>query len=378
MFIEYPAECEPEITLNGTPWLALLLPAAFSLGEPIELDAPVDPELYWNLLHLQDIWRVWHGRKPVKISADLLPPATRTGSRIAAYLTGGVDSLFTVVHCDELDGGRYKPQDMICVAGMDIPDWREDQHRVRTTRLERFCQARNKRLLLVGCNIRNGLAEQANYASLAHGAMLAGIGLGLGAAYSHLLISSTYLCKQPSMHVWGSHPVTDPMFSTSGTHLVHYGAGFGRTEKTEFIARHPEAMDVLHVCFADFAASNCGQCIKCVRTLACLDMLGALRSAKTFPVEKYHPRLLREVVVRGPSTTYFMNELLEMARKYKRRDIELAILYAFARQRLFGAPDVLHRLGRSVGKRLGLYKRPKHEFPWKAVPDEAKAEVRRD
>jgi len=80
--------------------------------------------------------------------------------------------------------------------------------------------------------------------------------------------------------------------------------------------------------------------------------------------------------VRDPSTTYYMNELLEMARRCKRRDIELAIRYAFARQWLFGAPDVLHRLGRSVGKRLGLYKRPKHEFPWKAVPDDAKAEIR--
>lgn len=377
LYMEYPAECEGDIVTDGTPWLALLLPAAYWLGEPMQIEGPVDPELYWNMLQLQEIWRAWHGKPPVKISAELLPraQAVQTGTRIAAYFTGGVDSLFTVMHADQLDGGRYKVDDLLCVAGMDIPNWRDDQLRVRTERLDRFAQNLGKRLLVVNCNVRNGRAEKADYALIAHGPMLASIGLGLGKAYGKLLLSSSYVSKQPSMHIWGSHPVTDPLFSTTGTRLVHYGNGFGRVEKTQFIAQFPAAMETLHVCFADFAAANCGQCVKCARTLACLDMLGALDKARTFPIEMYHPRLLCETEITGPSARYFMTELLAQAKKTGRRDIEWAVRYAFARQSCFGAPDVLHRMGRSVAKRLGLYKKPKHEFPWKDVPREARAEI---
>lgn len=377
IYVEYPGECEPDIVMTGSPWLAMLLPTAFWFGEPIELDAPVDPELYWSVLHLLEIWRVWHGKPTIKVRAELLPRVTQPGTRIGAYLTGGVDSLFTALHSSQLDGGRYAPQDMICVAGMDIPDWHSDQNQLREQRLQKFCAATNKRFLSVRSNIRNGLAVlHSHYPTLSHAAMLAGVGLGLGRAYSHLLLSSSYLCKQPSLHVWGSHPVTDPMLSTTGTRLVHYGAAFRRTEKTCFIARSPDAMEALHVCFDDFAATNCGTCVKCLRTLACLDMFGALDRAKTFPVERYRPALLGGVTLKDdPCNIYFMTELLEMARERNRRDIERAIRYAFFRQSMFGLPDVGHRLGVSIRKRLGLYRKKRHKFPWANMPEHIRAEL---
>jgi hypothetical protein len=78
----------------------------------------------------------------------------------------------------------------------------------------------------------------------------------------------------------GSHPLTDPLWSTEGTEIVHEGAEVGRADKVAKIAENPAALACLMVC-ANSVTSNCGRCEKCLRTMIALRALGV--STTAFP-----------------------------------------------------------------------------------------------
>src|SRR5260221_12069170 len=86
-----------DLSETGNPWLALLLPLAVTLREPLSLCRPVDPALREGVEALMEVWRGWYPgvAEPIPVEAEGLPAGTpdlapRTGS----FFSGGVDSFF--------------------------------------------------------------------------------------------------------------------------------------------------------------------------------------------------------------------------------------------------------------------------------------------
>lgn len=81
----------------------------------------------------------------------------------------------------------------------------------------------------------------------------------------------------PSSHTydhlfpWGSHPLTDPMWSTESTQVIHHGSASSRTTKTKVILDHPLVANNLQVCWKNIH-KNCGECAKCIRTMAAVHL----------------------------------------------------------------------------------------------------------
>lgn len=106
--------------------------------------------------------------------------------------------------------------------------------------------------------------------------------------------------------------MTDALLSTSSLQIKHDGAPFDRTEKTALVARHAVALANLHVCWKEGAATNCGSCSKCLRTMATLHMLGGLAKANPFPVA-FRADALATLYIENDNEEEFFKEVRTLA-----------------------------------------------------------------
>jgi hypothetical protein len=132
-------------------------------------------------------------------------------------------------------------------------------------------------------NIRelsDGLIDWADY----HGAALAYAGLSLSRGLSRLLIPSTGWYG--NIERFGSSPLLDPLFSTEDVRVEHASLERSRAGKVAWLAENRrDLLPFLKVCLGEDRPDNCGQCPKCLTTMACLQAAGALRDAEGFPDE---------------------------------------------------------------------------------------------
>jgi hypothetical protein len=76
----------------------------------------------------------------------------------------------------------------------------------------------------------------------------------------------------------------DPLWSTEDVEIVHDGCKADRVKKAALIAKSEIALRNLRVCFfRPEDGLNCGQCEKCLRSMANLRAVGALDRCNTFP-----------------------------------------------------------------------------------------------
>lgn len=131
----------------------------------------------------------------------------------------------------------------------------------------------------------------------------------------------------------GSHPLTDPLYSSGSVRIVHDGGESRRIDKIARIARDPSGLDNLRVCFDDMNR-NCGRCAKCLRTMIPLRLLGA--PAGPFPPLP-PPEQIRKMVVLNDVEEIFFRENLEAAGNSADRDLVRALtgsLKRYERQKL--------------------------------------------
>jgi hypothetical protein len=330
-WFEFPSDVAASLSRSGNGWLACLLPMAAALGEPLRLSLPVDPLLARNARELMAIWRSWYPHlHVVPVVAPSESVLEKTGARkTAMFFSGGVDSFFTLLHNEPPSGGSSPVDDLIAIHGFDILLENEgafDRHR---SRLERIAAETGKALVVVRMNLRRTRLRELSMASLWHGAALAGVGLLLENRYERLLIAASEEC--PNLGPWGSHPLTDPLFSTSTTAVVHDGTDFARWDKLEFLAGFDVALHSLRVCSRD-SSENCGECEKCYRNIIILDVLGALGRAVTFPERTLDLDKVGRVFVRGWRAIFYRG-LERFASSRGRPDVATAIDRSFRRSR---------------------------------------------
>jgi len=131
-----------------------------------------------------------------------------------------------------------------------------------------FAQGFKKTLIPLGTNhypfgYRYNLSR-----NLTQGSVLASVALLLG--FPRAFVPGAYSYSQ--LIPLGSHPLTDPLYSTEGVEIIHDGAEARRVDKVVKIAESPLALSNLRVCFEDMNI-NCGECAKCLRTTIPLQLL---------------------------------------------------------------------------------------------------------
>jgi hypothetical protein len=334
IWFEISRDLQNQLSETANPWIVAMLPYALSNGETIVSDIPADPELLENLKGLVAIWCRWHPQfvKPEIVTPVIaLETATTPGTRSAAFFSGGVDSWFTVLrHTPELERAAVgRIDDLITVHGFDIPAESRDEFVTLHEALSLGAKALGRDLIVVKTNLRkSGSLWAKGWGWLTHSAGLATVALVLEKRYGKVLLASSH--PYSGLFRRGSHPMTDVLFSTRSLQVKHDGASYTRVEKTALVARHKIALSHLHVCWETGSASNCGECAKCIRTMATLQLLGALEGSNPFPM-KFQLEKLSGVYIENAVEAQFFREIYVLADRTGERDIQAAALRALRR-----------------------------------------------
>jgi hypothetical protein len=330
-WFDVPEDLAPSLSRSGNPWLTCLVPLAATLGQKLTIRLPVDRILARNVRELVAVWRSWYPRlHAVDFEFDFAAEQpTDRGERVGSFFTAGVDSYFTALRSQE--PGAIPTDDLVTVWGFDVPLADRAAFERRRERLSAIAEELGARLVDVATNLRSTRLKEAEWGGLWHGAALASVGHALGGRYRRLLVASTW--NYGSLVPLGSHPLTDPLLSSSTTQVVHDGATHNRFEKLEYIARSETALRNLHVCFRAQSDYNCGSCEKCMRTMAILEVLNRLTPEANFPGGRLDvARFARTFIPKARAEAYYV-VLRAEAKSRGRQDIVLATDRIMARSR---------------------------------------------
>jgi hypothetical protein len=350
VWFDVPRALEHDIALTAEPWLLLMLPLAAKTGEAIELTQPVDPLFMENVRALVRTWASWY--PDLKVPALRVPtaPASPSHPRGAQFFSGGVDSWFTLLRHTE-STPRF-PQvgsvdDLITIWGFDIAIDQEGEFRYLEETVREVAHNFGKRSIVVATNLREHMQGAwkdvwgPRWGPLTHGTGLAIVGLLLARRHSVVRIASTHRFWEP--FPYGSHPLTDTLFSTSATTFVHDHALYSRAEKIERIAESTYALSKLKVCYAEGRYRNCSQCVKCHRMLLCFDALGILNQATSFDVALYQRNRHRTFLIRNENDLVRALEVRELALAHGRNDIGDVVDESIRRSHRVGAMTAIVR-----------------------------------
>lgn len=335
-WIDVPRAYADRLSTSGNTWLVLLLPFAVTLGESLTIENPVDQELLFNVHELMRVWRCWYNLTPVPIEVKIQEHHIQPSARAtAALFSGGVDAWFTLlthnVEGEEVPG-NVSIDDLLCICGLDVRLAKADEFRALRDSLSRATTEFGTDLVDVATNLFDtSWQQQGRCWHRAHNCALASIAHALSGHYARLLVPSTH--RYDDAIPWGSHPLTDPLLSSSQTKIFHDGGGFSRVEKTEVLIKSDIALNSLQVCWATGSNRNCGACSKCYRTMTTLFLLGALDRCPRFPSSTIDKTKIAKIFTGQESDRAFMNEVRSLAVRTGHSDIVRAIDRGFRRTR---------------------------------------------
>ena len=259
-----------EIECRAEPFLGIALLEAMIRNVDIRIEGstPLSERLYKILPELQTIYACWNSDlHKVNIHARI-DPLKDAYEHVASFFSAGVDSSHTlwrniteITHLIMLSGFELK--------GNTPESWRKS---VETQTV--FARAIGKELIPIETNAKQWTDQRKILWGFVQGLILSSMGPLLKSKRIYIGSSHTYNQLFP----WGSHPLTDPMWSTESTEVIHDGAGFRRGEKIRDLCKDQKILDNLKVCWRS-EHNNCGECGKCVRTMTALYLLGASSQA---------------------------------------------------------------------------------------------------
>jgi hypothetical protein len=296
VFWESPAAVAMEP--RGEPFVAALLPAAMRRGAAIVVPSefPVDPTFLANIEQLQVIFARWFpGHHPVPIRATVAPH--REGARLSATgYSGGIDSSYTV----DVLGPRLDA--VVLIDGIEYREELAALSAAVADRLQAAMQRRNLELIVVRTNVKAfGRALGAKWGVALGGALASAIHTVRLAEY-HVAASNSWENLRP----YGSHPFTDPLWSSGVTRILHHGTDLRRIDKARYLGNVPDLLQELRVCFQG-TSYNCGTCQKCLMTSAALRAL-EIRSPALPHLDD--PTLLRSVYIEHEGDLVDWEEIL--------------------------------------------------------------------
>ncbi|MCC7137072.1 MAG: hypothetical protein IT460_01425 [Planctomycetes bacterium] len=314
LWIEVPVVDGAPPDLDGTPWLAALLPLAAVTGEPLRLDAPVDRRTLLGAREVLEVWRTWYGTThvvPVEAPETTTPPAPR---RTAAFFSGGVDSTFTAIGRADRTGevARGPVHTLLFLEGFDLRLPSTEAIARARRDVEATAAVLGLPLVRVATNLRSTRWDDASWPLLAHGPLLAAVALALGRRHDRVLVPGSVFAG--ALVPWASHPLTDLWWSSSAVAVHPDGVATDRFDKVAAIARRPDVLARLRVCYRSPEGANCGTCAKCLTTMAMLAACDALDAAPSFPERAAFLDRLRATRARFPSERRHLGRALAAAR----------------------------------------------------------------
>ncbi len=261
---------------TANPFVPVATALATAVGEDLRFEAPVCPRLGRGAEQASRKFAGWWGYRATRIDAPVLDRATTAGE-VAALFSGGVDTSATVIRSlrGEIDERATHLLDVYGAEWKLSPDsheaiWREN---------EAAAAAYGLPLLRLTTNAPQVLHGRISWPR-SYGAAFASSALSLGPRFGTVLSGSSQLPEANRPH--GTRPDLDPLWSTESTAIHPDAAELGKLGRVAIVASEPTALEHLTVCWVGDVPANCGRCEKCLRTMTCLAIAGALERTDRF------------------------------------------------------------------------------------------------
>lgn len=305
IWFRFPAEYSRG-ELDASPFLPGLLATSMWWNENLHVDGPVSAQLLASVDDAMAAYRNLFPSLPtIGVSAPSceLPPGVLA---TACLFSRGIDSWYSVLSNLEAPARRRPPPThVVYVPSIDF--MYGDENRARSIEATRqAAESIGCDLVLLETNLRH-LTERFQHWGVTHGGGLAGMGLALGASFSHVLLPSSVPLSAPNH--FGSDAALDPLWSTERTTIVHDGAASSRLDKVRSLGSHREVLTNLKVCFKTDTVQNCGRCDKCLLTMIELHIAGALEECPAFE-QPLDPRAVARISRPGWQRS-FLTELVD-------------------------------------------------------------------
>lgn len=377
VYFETDAEFAEDLAPNPNTWLLACTLVAMRYGEErITLDVPISPEIKDGLINSMECLKSWNigERKVIPIEA---PIQTETlfadkPSRAGAFFSGGIDAL-AMVRDNRLNFPPEHPRyikDGILVYGILAGENKSDPNfRNVTDAVSAMAKDTDINLIQVSTNAYShfrDLDPDFSFWRLEYmGSFLAAIAHAFAPRFTFASIASTY--DYANLSSWGSHPLLDPLYSSTDLKIRHENAALSRLQKTRLVGEWHEALKHLRVCNEKASYSkgnyNCGKCGKCIKTMAAFLSLDLLDQIPTF-VDK---DISKELLINNcyPSDPYDVScyrELIEPLSEIGRQDLVDGIHQIIERYHERDLKGIVKRIDRTLfnGKLLNIGKKIKY------------------
>lgn len=313
--------------------IAAMLPSLMA-GEDIECETISDDLYYHSPTILYLLSKVFN--KPcIKvvpksiIHTDFHPVAVGTG------FSGGIDSFATFInHTSEDCPKAYKITHLTLFnIGSYGNDYEQTQEKFKKDiqRARPFAEKVGLPLVTVNSNIGVLFThKEIHHYSLRSTMCLSVAILSLSKLFKTYLISSSGTIDDMRLNRYDQYFYENSLtqrLSSHSTNILVAEANLNRVEKTKIVANSDLARDYLYVCAADIynekfnsgykkdTAPNCSRCIKCVRTMMTLDLLGYRdKFSKRFDFAKYDKEFKNHIqdIATKKGYDHFSREVYEL------------------------------------------------------------------
>ena len=326
--------------------LACVMPAMEYRERRVQIEGTICPELRNGLGGAFGVicdWFPENKRPTIEASGGVRPTVPRTPSRVASFMSAGIDALATL-RCNRLDYPLDHPasiQDCFFLFGFNTYDFsasgpvaeRLDDFERRVARMENLAREARINLIPVYTNVRFIAKDFDSWNRRGMGAGLASVAHAFSARISRALIGSSGLqgVSPPS----GTHPLVDPNYSSAGLEIRQDGLWLSRLEKTAIVGDWDAALAIVQCCQQHELQDtiNCGQCNKCFRTMIHLAALGKLERAHAFPSRAVTPEMIHQAEVSKKIDATYLEQTVELFMSVNRPDLAQAVRDRVARYR---------------------------------------------
>jgi hypothetical protein len=311
-------------------FLGLALLDAMVSNSAIVIDDSValSKALYDRIPEIQAIYSCWNtDLKVVDVEARLSDEGMGFES-VGSFFSAGVDSSHTLLRNKE--DISYLIMFPSFDSGNDEASWTK-----RVDKQAHFAKSLGKELIPVNTNAREWVEGRNISWSFVHGLFLSSIGGALGMKRIYVPSSHTYAELFP----WGSHPLSDPMWGTESTEVIHDSAGYRRSEKMKELLKEPTLANNLQVCWAS-TSENCGECSKCLRTMVVVSLLGG--EIKSLPPLN-GLKTLKNFKATSEGESVFLEDTMILARECGNDEMYKAVRRSYRRYQLSLIPSLLDR-----------------------------------
>jgi hypothetical protein len=312
-----------ELSASAEAFASALLFSSVHRHRALVAQTPLSDVWLDNVEEIMSAWQEWWGYTPIPPIAERRPDAGGSNAASALMFSGGVDSFHTLL-CGP------KPDFLVSVHGFDIP--LDDSRRMDELRLvlRESAEACGVRPVVIRTNLReHPSAGRPSLWERSHGGGIAAIGHLLSDHIGKLSVSASWFL--PDQQPWGSHTLTDPLFSANGLVIDHVGWDVKREDKVDAIAKNDVVQKHLRVCYKNVdTAVNCSRCEKCVVAMLHLMENGVLDQCGTFdgsdlaarvralPFVHYYYNISTRILARGrldPSVQRELSKVLARSRR---------------------------------------------------------------